>query len=112
MDRRLTSGSIGARDPRPLEGVPSARLGRGRCARLPRAYLEPVAWGGAETGPAVLEAYVNTGLFPFPYARDLESSAELPNITAELLRRGYSELDVRKVLGLNWLRLFEMTWGG
>jgi len=32
--------------------------------------------------------------------------AQLPNITYELLRRGYSERDVRKVLGENLLRAF------
>ena len=32
--------------------------------------------------------------------------AELPNLTYELLRRGYSERDVRKVLGENFLRAF------
>jgi membrane dipeptidase len=32
--------------------------------------------------------------------------SELPNITYELLRRGYSEQDVRKILGENFLRAF------
>jgi membrane dipeptidase len=36
-------------------------------------------------------------------ARDV---SELPNITYELLRRGYSERDVRKILGENFLRVF------
>ena len=30
----------------------------------------------------------------------------LPNITYELLKRGYSEKDIRKVLGENFLRVF------
>jgi membrane dipeptidase len=30
----------------------------------------------------------------------------LPNITYELLKRGYSERDIRKVLGENFLRVF------
>lgn len=32
--------------------------------------------------------------------------SQLPNITYELLRRGYSEADIRKVLGENFLRVF------
>lgn len=36
-------------------------------------------------------------------ARDV---SELPNITYELLRRGYSEQDIRKILGENFLRVF------
>ncbi|HEV2765979.1 MAG TPA: membrane dipeptidase, partial [Pyrinomonadaceae bacterium] len=36
----------------------------------------------------------------------MEDVAQLPKITYELLRRGYSERDVRKILGENFLRAF------
>jgi membrane dipeptidase len=36
----------------------------------------------------------------------MEDISKLPNITYELLRRGYSEKDVQKVLGENLLRVF------
>lgn len=39
--------------------------------------------------------------------RDLASVADLPNLTTELLRRGYSETDVDKILGGNILRVME-----
>jgi membrane dipeptidase len=38
---------------------------------------------------------------------DMKSVADLPNLTAELLRRGYSESDVDKILGGNMLRVME-----
>jgi membrane dipeptidase len=38
---------------------------------------------------------------------DLSSVADLPNLTRELLRRGYSARDVEKILGGNVLRLME-----
>lgn len=38
---------------------------------------------------------------------DLASVADLPNLTKELLRRGYSESDVDKILGGNMLRVME-----
>ena len=38
---------------------------------------------------------------------DLASVADLPNLTSELLRRGYSESDVVKILGGNMLRVME-----
>ena len=38
---------------------------------------------------------------------DLASVADLPNLTSELLRRGYSESDVDKILGGNMLRVME-----
>src|SRR2546425_7651967 len=37
----------------------------------------------------------------------LKSVADLPNLTAELLRRGYSESDIDKILGGNMLRVME-----
>jgi membrane dipeptidase len=37
---------------------------------------------------------------------DMEDIAALPNITYELLKRGYSEQDVKKVLGENLMRAF------
>ena len=38
---------------------------------------------------------------------DMKSVADLPNLTKELLRRGYSESDIDKVLGGNMLRVME-----
>ena len=38
---------------------------------------------------------------------DLATVAELPNLTKELLRRGYTESDVDKILGGNMLRVME-----
>src|SRR5882762_10083466 len=38
---------------------------------------------------------------------DLKSVADLPNLTNELLRRGYSESDIDKILGGNMLRVME-----
>jgi membrane dipeptidase len=46
-----------------------------------------------------------------PYAKGIANSAELPNVTEGLLARGYSDADVRAILGENWLRLFESVWG-
>ena len=40
---------------------------------------------------------------------DLHDVAELPNLTRELLRRGYSEADIDKILGGNMLRVMEET---
>lgn len=38
---------------------------------------------------------------------DLSTVADLPNLTKELLRRGYSESDIDKILGGNMLRVME-----
>ena len=39
----------------------------------------------------------------------LSNVSELPNLTAELLRRGYTAEDVSKILGGNVLRVMEET---
>lgn len=39
--------------------------------------------------------------------RDCRDASELPNITAELLRRGYSKDDLRKIWGENFMRVFK-----
>lgn len=39
--------------------------------------------------------------------RDCRDASELPNITAELLRRGYSKDDLRKIWGDNFMRVFK-----
>jgi membrane dipeptidase len=43
---------------------------------------------------------------------DLSTVADLPNLTRELLKRGYSESDVDKILGGNMLRVMEEQQGG
>ncbi|MBN1833419.1 MAG: dipeptidase [Deltaproteobacteria bacterium] len=39
--------------------------------------------------------------------RDCRDTSELPNITAELLQRGYSKDDLRKIWGGNFMRVFK-----
>ena len=43
--------------------------------------------------------------------KGLEDVSRMPNITAELVRRGYPEDDVRKILGGNHLRVFKRVIG-
>jgi len=43
--------------------------------------------------------------------KGFESIVELPKVTQGLLDRGWSEADVRKVLGENLLRVYEKVWG-
>ncbi len=41
----------------------------------------------------------------------VKDASEMPKITAELVSRGYSEEDVKKVLGGNWLRVYKEVLG-
>ena len=39
--------------------------------------------------------------------QQLDDVTAMPLITKELLKRGYSKKDIRKILGKNFLRIFE-----
>lgn len=44
--------------------------------------------------------------------RGLEDVSKLPRLTEAMLRRGFSEAHIRKILGENFLRVFREVWGG
>lgn len=46
-----------------------------------------------------------------PYPQGLDHHSGMMNITRGLLQRGYSDDDIRKLMGENWLRLFKKVWG-
>ena len=41
----------------------------------------------------------------------LEDCTKFPSITEELMRRGYSDYDIQKILGLNTMRVMEENVG-
>jgi len=47
-----------------------------------------------------------------PYPIGLDSHAKMLNLTRGLVKKGYSDEDTQKIVGGNWLRLFEEVWGG
>jgi membrane dipeptidase len=71
----------------------------------------------AQTEPS---GYYGKGTIPFErvtkdevlsvYAPELYSMAQLPNLTEALVQRGYSDGDVKKLLGENWLRFYGEVW--
>ena len=49
---------------------------------------------------------------PWRFVRGFESIAELPNVIDGLRRRGWTDEEVRKAMGANWLRVYQQVWGG
>ena len=47
---------------------------------------------------------------PLKLPPDMQSAADFPNFTEAFLKRGYSEKDVRKIMGGNIMRLFGQVW--
>jgi membrane dipeptidase len=48
---------------------------------------------------------------PYRYPEGMADPRELPGLAPRLLERGWREDDIRKLLGLNWLRVFRAVWG-
>jgi membrane dipeptidase len=48
---------------------------------------------------------------PHKYPMGIETPRSLPNLTKALLERGYSDDDTRKILGMNWVSLYDRCWG-
>jgi membrane dipeptidase len=49
--------------------------------------------------------------FEYYYVFGLDSIAKTPYVTEGLVKRGYSDDEILKILGGNWLRYFRMIWG-
>ena len=64
-------------------------------------------WGG--TMAQANRVAVGRTVWPMPYA--VPDSAHMGQVTAGLAKRGYSDEDIQKVLGLNWLRYVQKIWG-
>ena len=48
---------------------------------------------------------------PYYYPAGIETPRTLVRLTQRLAERGFGAEDIRKVLGLNWLRVFRTVWG-
>ena len=44
------------------------------------------------------------------YVKHFNGVRDLPRLVPELERRGYSSVDIAKILGGNWMRVFGQAW--
>src|SRR5581483_9781499 len=122
------SSFVKAPEPRPQPATASAAGGggRGRRGAAPETYKCPVEGSGATgpvAGPATVKDYVDhidyavklIGIDHVGVASDFDggggvqgfnSAADAVNVTAELLRRGYTEDQIAKIWGGNLLRVW------
>jgi membrane dipeptidase len=49
---------------------------------------------------------------PYKFPAGIETPRTLPRLTKRLVSRGFAEEDIRKILGLNWVRVYREVWGG
>ncbi len=64
--------------------------------------------GGLNRATMPIEAYSDQ---PWLYIKGFENISELPNVTRGLIERGWSTAEIHKLLGENWLRVYEKVWG-
>lgn len=48
---------------------------------------------------------------PYRFPAGIETPATLSRLTERLVERGFGEADIRKILGLNWMRVYRAVWG-
>lgn len=48
---------------------------------------------------------------PYYYPTGIETPRTLENLTRRLAERGFAEEEIRKILGLNWMRVYRQVWG-
>lgn len=68
-----------------------------------------IPYGGGINAEIITEDMVSE---PWRFVRGFESIAELPNLIDGLRRRGWTNEEVRKAMGANWLRVYQQVWGG
>jgi len=66
---------------------------------LYKKFVEAGVWNPREYSPP-----------PFLYPEGIEMPEKLGNLTSGLLRRGFGEEDVKKIIGLNLIRVFKEVW--
>lgn len=66
---------------------------------------------GERTMNAMWQAPEVYSQMPWYYVKGFEDISELPNVTEGLIARGWSTGEICKVLGENWLRVYERVWG-
>ncbi|MCC6177035.1 MAG: membrane dipeptidase [Chloroflexi bacterium] len=91
-------------------GVDHVGVGTDSPSTVDLTYIRGHADRVNGTSPLTTEAFLTkwgNGLeYRYPAAVD-----HLPEITEKLLRRGWSETDLAKVMGENLLRVWEQVWG-
>jgi membrane dipeptidase len=48
---------------------------------------------------------------PYYYPQGIETPDKLGALTPGLVKRGFSEVDIKKILGENWVRVYRSVWG-
>lgn len=87
-----------------MVGVDHVAIGTDFTQNQPEAFFDWLLIGRSKKGPALKLQH------PLKNPQGIEVAADFPNITKALVLRGYSEPDIRKILGENAFCLFNKIW--
>ena len=83
--------------------LPKALRGRSHLSECWSTWTTQCGWPGSITWRSVPISMGGGGLQSF------EDASQFPQVTEALLRRGYGEEEIRKLLGENFLRVFRVV---
>ncbi len=89
-----------------MAGIDHVAIGTDFCMEQSRSWFE---WLFASQGKIPAQK-VDFTPEPYRHLKCFESPADWINLAAGLSARNYSESDIRKILGENWLNLFDQVW--
>jgi len=87
-----------------LVGIDHVAIGTDFTEGQPQEVFEYWLTGKSKRGQCMELEY------PIVNPEGIQSTSDFPNLTRALLAQGYAEPDVKKIMGGNWLRLFEEVW--
>ncbi len=96
-----------------LVGVDHVGIGTDHTQDQPEEFW---CYIGAQQGTKYPSTFTPPGDGPLPwddqYPDELTTPDQMPVLSESLLNRGYRADEVAKILGGNWMRLFEEVWAG
>ncbi|MBM4187293.1 MAG: hypothetical protein FJ206_08285 [Gemmatimonadetes bacterium] len=69
----------------------------------------PIPYGGGVNSEIITSDMISE---PWRFVKGFEQIGEFPNLVAGFKRRGWSQADIDKAMGGNWLRVYRRVWGG
>jgi membrane dipeptidase len=82
-------------------------------------YEGQAAFSDDASAASLYEGLISSGAWssaypppPWHYPEEIDTPDKLPNLAEALAQRGWAPEAISKVLGGNWLRVFEDVWGG
>ena len=88
-----------------LVGIDHVGIGTDFTDNQDNDFFRYTLTGKSQKGPKM-----SMDFLPVEYPKGIRSVRDFPNIAVSLIDHGYSETQVRKIMGMNFLRVFREAW--